>query len=100
MLKKQNEVDEKDVKYSPGIRIENDEGKAVDVSIVGKIDDYEFYICYKRPTLIKKRKWFKMVEYLKENYNSIIPQQTLENGLEASLCLFDKDFETLEKKYG
>lgn len=100
MLKKQNEAEDKDIKCSPGIRIENKEGKGIDVSIVGNMNEYEFYICYKRPTLIKKRKWFKMVEYLEENYNSIIPQQTLENGLEASLYLFDKDYETLEKKYG
>ena len=100
MLKKQNEANQKDVKCSPGIVIRNKELKEIYVSIIGDIKDYEFYVCYKRPTLRKKRKWFKMVEYLDENYYSIIPQQTLENGLEASLYLFDKDYELLENKYG
>lgn len=100
MLKKQNEANQEDVKCSPGIVIRNKELKEVYVSIVGDTQEYEFYICYKRPMLRKKRKWFKIVEYLDKDYYSIIPQQTLENGLEASLYLFDKDYETLEKKYG
>lgn len=100
MLKKQNESNQKNVKCSPGIIIQNKELKEVYVSIVGDIKDYEFYICYKRPTLRKKRKWFKIVEYLDRNYNSIIPQQTLDDGLEASLYLFDEDYEALERKYG
>lgn len=97
MLKKQNEADVEDVKCSPGIIIRNEEGKEVYVSIVGDIENYEFYISYKRPTLRKKRKWFKTLEYIDENYFSLIPQQTLEDGLKASLCLFDEDFQTLEE---
>lgn len=100
MLKKQNNAKDEDVKCSPGIVVRNQKGKEVYVSIVGEIEEYEFYICYKRPTLRKKRKWFKIVEFMDENYYSIIPEQTLEDGLKASLCLFDEDFQTLENRYG
>lgn len=100
MLQKQNEGGTNDVKGSPGIVVRNQDGKEIFVSIVGNKDDYEFYICYKRPVIRKKRKWFKSIEYLDNNYSSIIPQQTMEDGLEASLYLFDEDFQTLEAKYG
>lgn len=100
MLEKLNQAKHEDAKYSPGICIENKEGNSVSVSIVGESTDYEFYISYKRPTLRKKRKWFKMVEYLDQDFCSLIPEQTLEDGLHACLCFFDKDYETLEKLYG
>ncbi len=100
MLKKQCSAKVENIIGSPGIIIRNKEQREVFVSIVGDIKEYEFYICYKRPTLKKNRKWFKIIEYLDKNHHSIIPQQTLENGLEACLLFFNEDYEKLEKKYG
>lgn len=99
-LKKQLAANEKEIKCSPSITIENEEGIGVDFSIVGEVDNYEFYICYKRPTLRKKKKWFKTIEYIDKEWHSIIPEQNLNDGIEAFNLLFDRDFETLEKKWG
>ncbi len=77
MLEKSNQAKHEDVKCSPSICIENKEGNSVSVFIVGESTDYEFYVSYKRPILRKKRKWFKMVDYLDKDFCSLIPEQTL-----------------------
>lgn len=100
MLKKQNESKNEEVKCSPGIIIQNKDGIEIYISIVGNIEEYEFYICYKRPMLRKKRKWFRTIDYLDKNFKSIMPQQTKEEGLKASMYLFENDFQSLEDKYG
>lgn len=100
LLKEQLKASNEEINNSPSIILENEKGIGLNVSIVGELDDYEFYICYKRPTLRKKRKWFKTIEYLDENWYSIIPQQGLSDVIEAFNHLFDENYDILEKKWG
>ncbi|MFY0628841.1 MAG: hypothetical protein JXR05_00590 [Flavobacteriaceae bacterium] len=53
LLKLQLSANEIQVHFSPSLNLEDSEGKEVSASIVGELDDYEFYVCYRRPTMIK-----------------------------------------------
>ncbi len=101
LLKKQNEAMNKgeEIKWAPGLETINQEGNAIYVSIVGELDDYEFYICYKRPIMRKRWRWFREIEYLDKDFFSIIPQQTREDGLRAFCLFFDKNYEELGKHW-
>ena len=63
LLKEQLSAEDKNVHCSPSIHIENNEGNGISVSIVGELNNYEFYVCYKRPITRKKKKWFGLIEY-------------------------------------
>ncbi len=99
LLIKQNSLSEKEIYFSPSLNLENEKGIGVSVSIVGEIDEYEFYVCYNRPVLLKKRKWFKVV-LVNEFFCSVIPEQTLEGAFEAFECLWRNELIQLEDRWG
>ena len=101
-LKLQNSANKNQIHYSPSLNIEDNNGNGVSVSIVGELDKYEFYVCYKRPITRKKKKWFGLVEYdyYDKDYSSIIPEQTKIDGLNAFILFYDKNFKELKDKWG
>ena len=102
LLKLQLNANENQVHSSPSLTIEDEKENAVFASIVGELEKYEFYVCYKRPITRKKKKWFGLVEYdyYDENFCSIIPEQTKQDALDAFLLFYDKNYEELEKRWG
>ncbi|MGJ8685755.1 MAG: hypothetical protein ACSHWW_14080 [Nonlabens sp.] len=102
LLKLQLSANKNQVHCSPSLDIEDANGNGVSVSIVGELNKYEFYVCYKRPITRKKKKWFGFVEYdyYDKDFYSIIPEQTKLDGLNAFMLFYDKNFEELEKKWG
>jgi len=54
LLKLQLIANDSQVYCSPSINLTDDNGKGISVSIVGELDNYEFYVCYKRPITRKK----------------------------------------------
>ena len=101
-LKLQLSANENQIHCSPSLNIEDEKGDAVSVSIVGDLNEYEFYVCYKRPITRKRTKWFGLVEYdyYDKDFCSIIPQQTKEDGLKAFTLFYDRNFKELEEKWG
>ena len=101
LLKLQLNANEVQIHFSPSINLDNDEGIGVSASIVGEIDDYEFYVCYKRPITRKKKKWFGLVEYdfYDKDFCSVITQQTKKDAFDAFILFFEKNFEELEKRW-
>lgn len=102
LLKLQLSANENQVHCSPSLNVEDDKGDGVSVSIVGDLNEYEFYVCYKRPITRKKTKWFGLVEYdyYDKNFCSIIPEQTKEDGLKAFMLFYERNLKELEEKWG
>jgi len=74
MLNAQIAADESKIYYSPSLELVNansNHGLAISI-----IEPNQFYIFYKRPKMITKRKWFKSVEILEPNYLSERLHQT------------------------
>ena len=92
----------KELYGSPSLNIENEKGDGIAVSIVGNLHEYEFYVCYKRPTTYKKSKWFGLVTYdfYDKDFCSVIPGQTKEDAFEAFMLFYEKDYEKIEEKWG
>ncbi|WP_299113242.1 hypothetical protein [uncultured Winogradskyella sp.] len=102
LLKLQLSANENQIHNSPSLNIEDDKGDGVSVSIVGDLNEYEFYVCYKRPITRKKAKWFGLVEYdyYDKDFCSVIPEQTKEDGLKAFVLFYERNFEELENRWG
>ena len=101
LLKLQLSAHENHVQRSPSLNLEDDEGKGISVSIVGELNEYEFYVCFKRPITIKKTKWFGFVEYdfYDKDFCSIIPEQTKQDALDAFIYFYDRNWTELEKRW-
>ena len=101
-LKLQLSAHKSQIHCSPSLNIEDDQGDGVSVSIVGDLNEHEFYVCYKRSITRKKKKWFGLVEYdyHDNNFCSIIPEQTKEDGLKAFVLFYERNFKELEEKWG
>jgi hypothetical protein len=102
LLKIQQSVNENQIHNSPSLNIKDDKGNGVSVSIVGDLDQHEFYVCYKRPITRKKKKWFGLIEYdfYDKDFCSVIPEQTKKDGLNAFILFYEKKYEELEEKWG
>jgi len=102
LLKLQHSANENQIHCSPSLNIENNKGDGVSVSIVGDLNEFEYYVCYKRPITRKKTKWFGLVEYdyYDKDFCSIIPEQTKEDGLKAFILFYERNFKELEEKWG
>lgn len=98
LLLQQNTAKDKEIHFSPSLNLTNSEGLAISVSIVGAVEDHEYYICYNRPTLIKKRKWFRTVEVY-DFFCSVVPGQTQEDAFEAFDLLFQNELDQLEERW-
>ena len=101
-LKLQLSANENQIHCSPSLNIEDEKGDGISVLIVGDLNEYEFYVCYKRPITRKKTKWFGLVEYdyYDKDFCSIIPEQTKEDGLKAFILFYEGKFKELEVKWG
>ncbi|RDC65810.1 hypothetical protein [Adhaeribacter pallidiroseus] len=103
-LKLLNEVNVAETKgdkiyFSPSLEIENIYNKhGVSISIVGDIDDYEFYIFYKRPEI--KKYFFGLFQKLNEKYFTGRTNQTKHDALLAIKALLDNNLELLRTKWG
>lgn len=98
LLLKQNTAKDKEIHFSPSLNLTNEDGIAISVSIVGAVDDHEYYVCYNRPIWIKKRKWFRTVEVF-DFFCSVVPGQSLEDAFEAFELLFMGDLDKLEERW-
>ncbi|WP_152537460.1 hypothetical protein [Aquimarina pacifica] len=101
LLEEQLNANDENIHNSPSLNIENNEETGISVSIVGELDNYEFYVCYKRPMTRKKKKWFGLIEYdyYDKDFCSIITEQTKNDGLEAFLYFYDRNLEKLEERW-
>jgi hypothetical protein len=101
LLQEQLNAKDEDIYNSPSLNIENNEGNGISVSIVGELNNYEFFVCYKRPITRKKKKWFGLVEYdyYDKDFCSIIPGQTKNDGFDAFLYFYDGILEKLEERW-
>ena len=98
LLLEQNNAADKEIHFSPSLNLTNSGGLAISVSIVGAVSDHEYYICYNRPTLIKKRKWFRTVEVY-DFFCSVVPGQTKKDAFEAFELLFQNELDQLEERW-
>lgn len=101
LLKLQLNANENQIHCSPSLNVQDDDGKGISVSIVGELDKYEFYVCYKRPVTRKKKKWLGFVEYdfYDKDFCSVIPEQTKQDALDAFSYFYDRNFDELEKRW-
>ena len=89
-------ANENEIHYSPSLEVENKENKnGLSVSI---IDHTEWYIFFKRPKMITKKKLFSSKEVMEENYLTEVAGQTIANVRECIEALLRNDLEFLEKK--
>jgi hypothetical protein len=95
-LAKMETAKEGEIYYSPSLGIENkDNRNGLEISA---IDGKEWYIFYKRPKLVKRRKFLKVIEIMNNEYLTDIQGQTendVKNCLEA---LIRNDLQFLEDK--
>ena len=101
LLKLQLSANDIQIHCSPSINLDDNDGKGISVSIVGELDEYEFYICFKRPITRKKRKWLGLVEYdfYDKEFCSVIPEQTRKDAFDAFLLFYERNFDELEKRW-
>jgi hypothetical protein len=98
-LQKMGNVKETEIYYSPSLEIENKESKhGLSISAVGEPNNYEFYIAYKRPKMIKT--FFGLKEKLNGNYITNIEGQTKNDVIDALSALIKNDTEYLSNKIG
>lgn len=98
MLNEQIAADESRICYSPSLELVNtnsNHGLAISI-----IEPNQFYIFYKRPKMITKRKWFKSVEILEPNYLSERLDQTEKDVRDAFSALLNNDLTELESRWG
>ena len=95
-LTKMKTAKETELHYSPSLEIENKDNRhGLSVSA---IDGREWCIFYKRPKLVKRKKLFKVIEEMDNEYLTDIWEQTendVRNCLEA---LIRNDLQFLEDK--
>lgn len=88
----------KEVYFSPSLEFENLGNKnGLSISAVGKPENYEFYIFYKRPKT--KKIWFGLSSKLDQNYLSELWNQSENDTTEILKALLDNNLNFLEKKF-
>ena len=95
-LAKMETTKESEIHYSPSFEIENKDNR--NSIAVSAIDGKEWYIFFKRPKLVQRRKFFKLIEEMDNDYLTDIQGQTesdVRNCLEA---LIRNDLLFLENK--
>nr|WP_294860755.1 hypothetical protein [uncultured Fluviicola sp.] len=98
MLNEQTAADESSICYSPSLELVNtnsNHGLAISI-----IEPNQFYIFYKRPKMITKRKWFKSVEIFEPDYLSERLNQTEKDMRDAFNALLNNDLTELESRWG
>ncbi len=101
MLKKMNAAEESTVYYSPSLElVDVKSNHSLAISIVGGDSDSEFYIFYKRPKTVTRKKWFKTVEEFDPEYLSDRTGQSIHDVEEAFNALLSGNFGLLETRWG
>ena len=100
-LQKMEKVKEDEIHFSPSFEVENKESKhGLAISAVGDYNNFEFYIFYKRPKLVKVRKLFSSKEEMDDNYTTDITAQTSEDVVDCLNALTRNDTTFLANKIG
>lgn len=85
--------------FSPSLEVENKANKnGLSISAVGDPGNYEFYIFYKRPRTVMKKKLFRKPETVVKDYISEITGQTKEEAVEYLNALLADNLELLESR--
>lgn len=88
-----------DIYFSPSLEVENKTNKhGLTISAVGDPQAPEFYIFYKRPVNVVKKRLFRKPETVVEDYISEITGQTKEDVVECLRALIGNDLEFLRKR--
>ncbi len=96
-LKRMEMVPPSDIHYSPSYEIKNmDNNNGLSISAVGSLADFEFYIFYKRPKLVKK--FFGLIKAMNNEYLTDITGQTEKDALDCLNALRTNDLDFLENK--
>jgi hypothetical protein len=101
MLRELENAEESKVCYSPSLELVDPKSNhSLAISIVGPESELEYYIFYKRPKTITKRKWFKTVEVFKPEYLTDRTGQSEKDVEDAFNALLEGNFELLESRWG
>jgi len=101
MLRELENAEESKVFYSPSLElIDSKSNHSLAISIIGLESEFEYYIFYKRPKTISKRKWFKTVEVFEPEYLTDRIGQSKADMEEAFNALLNGNFELLESRWG
>jgi len=96
-LSKMKDVRDEYIYFSPSFEIENKENKnGLSISAVGEPDNFEFYIFYKRPKMIKSFFW--AAEKMTEDFLTDVTGQTKKDALDCLSALLKNDVDFLENK--
>jgi hypothetical protein len=97
LLAKMEGKPDEQIHYSPSLEIENlDTKQGITISAVGEESQYEFYLFYKRPKMVKS--FFGLREKLDENFMSDVTGQTKNDAREAIQSLLSGSTDYLEKR--
>ena len=98
-LQRMQSANSQDIYYSPSISFENsDTTHGLAISAVGVPDNYEFYIFYKRPKIVKK--FLGLKKKNDENYVSDKTGQTKNDVIDCLNAFIRNDMEYLISKIG
>lgn len=101
LLKKMTAVEPEEIYFSPSFEVENTETKhGLAISAVGDPEDFEFYIFYKRPKLIKIKKLFSTKEEMNPNYTTDLTGQDENDVVDCLNALIHNDTAFLDQKIG
>lgn len=101
MLRELENAEEAKVCYSPSLElVDMKSNHSLTISIVGPESELEYYIFYKRPKTITKKKWFKTVEVFEPEYLTDRTGQSKKDVEDAFNSLLEGNFELLESRWG
>lgn len=101
MLRELENAEESQVCYSPSLElIDSNTNHSLAISIVGPESELEYYIFYKRPKTISKKKWFKTIEVFEPEYLTDRTGQSEADMKDAFNSLLEGDFKMLESRWG
>lgn len=88
-----------EIYFSPSLEVENKANKhGLTISAVGNPEEPEFYIFYKRPVSVVKKRLFRKPKTVVKDYINEITGQTKEDVVECLSALIGNDLEFLRKK--
>lgn len=101
MLKESENAEDADVYYSPSLELIDVKSRhSLAISIVGPEAHPEYYIFFRRPKTVTKRKWFKSIEVFEPEYTTERTRQTQQDMEAAFNALLEGNIELLESRWG
>lgn len=93
-LKIHNATPESEVFYTPSLDVENPDTKhSLDISVIGELEEHEFYITYRRP---KNRKIFGIFNKTDKKYTTDIESLSSSDAERLLMAFLKNDLELLE----